>query len=404
MAPAAGGSEIPATRIASLPPFDPCLRLVTTGDRKAKWIWIASLSFTLLAFVALRLANPQFGSDGMYYLLSSISQVLAAVVALSVTLPLAFAGLSDYLPSFGGRIVASWHLKGFITLFTGTIAFALVMLCFKCAHELLLVAVMAAAAGCLAGLVPYLIWIAERTNPRRHFDCLLSSADTVVHRHAGASDLARLAGPASEVEEYLGLLAQTASVAAQRGTSIYLSDTLIGILIFWLKYDARGHGWAADRGRRAWGNFMLTNSDKYFAIGTAGDCASRLLVRQCWQGTMRPSAAVFGDIAESLTGESVSQDSGRIVAVRACWRIGVVAQHNEADGKAARSVAHHIAVTQSEITEDNLPLLFPMFENHVTEWFRMFADIDPTKELAGFRQLVIEEHAVFRHRLAEASR
>ena len=119
---------------------------------------------------------------------------------------------------------------------------------------------------------------------------------------------------------------------------------------------------------------------------------------------MRPSAAVFGDIAESLTGESVSQDSGRIVAVRACWRIGVVAQHNEADGKAARSVAHHIAVTQSEITEDNLPLLFPMFENHVTEWFRMFADIDPTKELAGFRQLVIEEHAVFRHRLAEASR
>jgi hypothetical protein len=380
-------------------PFDPECPFGTTGDRKAKWMWILVAGVAALSFLALWRANLQFGRDGRNYLLSSTAQVLAAVAALSVTLPLAFASLSDYLPSFGERIVASFHFRGFVTLFAGTIAFSLVLLCFASARELLLVTAVAAAIGCLAGVVPYFIWIADRTNPQRHLDGLLSRADAIVRRHETITNLVTLAGPANDVQESLGLMTQIASVATFRGTSSYLSDALIGVLMFWLKYDVRGVGWAADRGREAWGNFMVTNADNYLAVGTAGECASRIFVRQCWQGSMRPSARVFGDVAELLISERIPQDAGRIVAVRGCWRLGVVAQHTEPNGEGARAVAHQIAVTQLDISEENLTRVSPVFEDHVSEWFRMFADTDSTPELAGFRMLVVEEHTALRRRL-----
>jgi len=353
-------------------------------------------------FVAVTLAHPQFGEDGRYYLLSSISQVLAAVVALAATLPLAFANLSDYLPLCANRLAASWHFRGFVIMYTGTILIALALLCFKCASDWLAVLALAAAAGCLVSLLPYFLWIADRTRPKNHFDVLVSIADAIVLRYDKVTDMTVLAEPAEEVLEHLELIAQAANTAAQRGASGYLSQALISLLLFWLKYDARDVGWAAYRGGKAWGNFTVTNADNYLAIGTAAECVSKILVRQCWPGSMRPSAGVFHSVAEALALESVPQDPGRIVAVRGLWRLGVVAQHIEPNGAGARAVAHQIAVVYADFTTVTFPQTFQMFESHVRDWFRMFADIDPTQELDGFRLLVVEEHAALRRRLEEA--
>ena len=385
------------------PPFDPNETFGTTGDRKVKWMWILVACFSALSFIFLWRANLQFGADGRNYLLSAISQVLAAIAALSATLPLAFSSLSDLLPSFGERTVASWHFRAFIALFAGTIAFSLALLCFACAQVVLVAAALAVTIGCLAGVVPYFVWIADRSNPQRHLDLLVHRADSVAHRYASVTNEPRLAAPANEVEEYLGLITQVASVAVRRGTSSYLSDALIGVLMLWLKYDVLGVRWVANRCRNAWGIFAVTNADNSLAVGMAADCATRILVRQCWQGNMRPSVSLYHDLAEALMAERDAKDAGRIVAVRGCWRLGIVAQRIEPNGPAARAVAHQIAVTQSEITEDNLLLLFPMFENHVIEWFRMFTGIDTTQELVGFRPLLVQEHAEFRRRLAEAT-
>jgi hypothetical protein len=387
---------------ADINPTDPSHRFGTNGDRRARCIWLAALAGAVVMFVAVSLAHPQFGEDGRYYLLSSISQVLAAVVALAATLPLLFANLSDYLPFCANRLVASWHFRGFVIMYTGTIFFALANLCFKCAPHWLSVVALAAAASCLCSLLPFFLWIADRTRPKNHFYDVLSMADAIVLRYDKVTDTTVLTEPADEVLEHLELIVQAASVAAKNGASSYLSQALISLLLFWLKYDARDVGWAAYRGGEAWGDFMVTNADSYFAVGTAAECVSKVLVRQCWRGSMRPSAGVFGSIAESLTLERVPQDQERIVAVRGLWRLGVVAQHVEPNGATARAVAHQIAIVRADFTTATFPQVFPMFENHARDWFRMFADIDPTQELDGFRLLVVEEHAALRRRLEEA--
>jgi hypothetical protein len=384
-------------------PMDPSHRFVTNGDRRARCIWVAALAGAVVALVTVWLAHPQFGDDGRYYLLSSIGQVLAAVVALAATLPLLFASLSDYLPFCANRLVASWHFRGFCLTYIGSILFALALLCLKCSPAWLTVLAFAAAAGCLTSLLPYFLWIADRTRPRNHFDDVLSMADAIVLRYDKETDPTVLALPADEVLEHLELIVQAANVAAKNGASSYLSQALISLLLFWIKYDERGVEWAKYRGRNTWGNFMVTNAGNYLAVGTSAECAGRAFVRLCWRDGMRPSASVFDSVAESLTLERVLQDEYQIVALRGCWRIGVVAQHMEPNGEAARAVAHKIAVARSEVSEAQLPRLFPMFEHHVVEWFRMFREIDPTKELAGFRQLVIEEHSALQRRLGKAS-
>jgi hypothetical protein len=365
-------------------------------------MWAAAPTTAIVTFVLLCSLRPQFGADGRYYLLSSIAQVLAAIVALSATLPLAFAGLSDYLPSFEERIVASWHFRGFVIMFAGSIALALILLCFACAHELLLVTSAATAIGCLASLVPYFVWIADRTRPKNHFDDLQACADELVRRHEKETQTSRLAEPAGEVQEYLGLLVQTATVAAGRGASRYLGHALVDILLFWLKYDIRGVAWAVRKGEGAWGDSMVSNADSFLAVGHATELLSMTMAKECWHCALRPSADLLSSVAESLT--LARGEDARIVAIRGLWRLGVVAQHIEANGAAARTVARHVAVDSAEITEALLPRTFPTQESHVREWFLSLYRIDPTPELAGFRALVTEEHAAFRRRLDEAGK
>ena len=68
----------------------------------------------------------------------------------------------------------------------------------------------------------------------------------------------------------------------------------------------------------------------------------------------------------------------------------------EENGAAARAVAQQIAVVNADMPETNLPQTFPLFEDPIRKWFQMLYQIDPSPELAGFRALVVEEHAAFR--------
>jgi hypothetical protein len=385
---------------AEFHPIDPSHRFVTYGDRRARCIWLAASMAAVALLVSVLVAHPQFGEDGRYYLLSSIGQVLAAVVAFAATLPLMFAGLSDYLPFCANRLAASWHFRGFVVMFAATILFALALLCFKCAHDWLSVVALAAAAGCLCSLLPYFLWIADRTRPKNHFDDMVSIADAIALRYDKTTDTEVLAEPASEVLEHLELIGQAASVAAQRGASGVMSQALISVLMFWLKYDARRVEWAAERGEMVWGNFMRTNSVSLLAVGTAAECASRLFAKECWSGSLRPSVEVFGSVADSMPSGQSTPDSVSVVALRGQWHLGAVAQHIDANGERPRIVARCIAVAISSIDESKYPQLFGRFESRVNGWFRAFYAIDPTPELVGFRALVVEEHRELLRRLA----
>ena len=385
-------------------PIDPNHRFVTNGDRRARCIWLTASAAAVVTFVAVWTANPQFGEDGRYYLLSSISQILAAVIALAATLPLLFAGLSDYLPFCANRLVASRHYRWFVAVFIGSIILALVVLCFKCAPPILTVVSLATAAGCLCSLLPYLLWIADRTRPKNHFDDLQSIADAIARTHEKVTDRSLLAEAAADVLEYLELLTQAASAATLRGGSNYLGQALISVMVFWLKYDARGTEWAANRGALAWRNFLAANDASFLAVDTAAECAARIFVKECWTGTLKPSAEVFGLVADSLPTKRPTQDSSNLVAIRGQWRLGAVAQHVEADGERPRAVARCVAVAIGDIPEVNLQPVCARFEDRVRQWFQGMYQINPSPELTGFHALVIEEHHALRRRLDEASR
>jgi len=216
-----------------LPPFPSLAQLEDrTHRREAAWPSALASALVVAALLAFLVWPGQYSPESRHYLLSSVAQVLAAVLALCVSLPLVFAGLSKYLPSAGYFIVRSRPFVSFVLFYVLSIIVPLVLLRFECAADAWVDLALLMAAVCLLLILFYVRWVSDRMEPLRHIRLVLARARRGMQHEA--TDVT-----ATEFSEKLGLVMQFASVACKDGAVTYLDHALEGLLILMLSDNRR---------------------------------------------------------------------------------------------------------------------------------------------------------------------
>ncbi|MCX6009888.1 MAG: DUF2254 domain-containing protein [Chloroflexi bacterium] len=161
-----------------------CKWLLKGGLRSLKGaVWsggipIASLLiivFGLLIVLELEITN----SSGIYYLLSAISQSLAAILAIILSATLVAGQLaSRYSPRLLGKALIKPFTISYIFIFVASIVFPLVILTNKemVSSSISVKLSLVLAGACLAFLIPYFLSLKEWLDPRNLIDDLYKKA------------------------------------------------------------------------------------------------------------------------------------------------------------------------------------------------------------------------------------
>jgi hypothetical protein len=149
------------------------VQLPETRDATGKylWYWVAGAWF--LTFAILSFISPGYGKDSAHYLLSSLPQCLSAVLALTLTLPLAFAGLSGYVLDEAHRMVRNWVFISYAALYAASALFCLALFRWTQPVTWGLDLAISLAVACLSSLWLYARWVAERLQPSMYIDRLM---------------------------------------------------------------------------------------------------------------------------------------------------------------------------------------------------------------------------------------
>ncbi len=149
------------------------VQLPETRDATGKSLrfWVAGAWF--LTFAILSFISPGYRKDSAHYLLSSLPQCLSAVLALTLTLPLAFAGLSGYVLDEAHRMVRNWVFISYAALYAASALFCLALLRWTQPVTWGLDMAISLAVACLSSLWLYARWVAERLQPSRYIDRLM---------------------------------------------------------------------------------------------------------------------------------------------------------------------------------------------------------------------------------------
>jgi len=155
------------------------------GTRARDWLeleWGVILALMVAAVVyAWLLPNAGFiCSEQPLYLLSTLAQSLAAVVALVVSVPFAIAASSRFL--FGAVPLASKTpvFTGFVLFQIINIAAALLLLRARPIPHDLLDLTLCTTVAALVSLVPYVRWLVQRLDPRNHIDIVFGHCVDVI--------------------------------------------------------------------------------------------------------------------------------------------------------------------------------------------------------------------------------
>jgi len=345
----------------------------------------------------MHLLRPQFGCDSLYYLLSSISQSLAAILALTVPLPLVFVSLSEYLPNCAQRIAASWGFRLYAGLFIVAVAYALALLSFRHVCRELTLLGLAIAAGCLAGIIPYLLWVANRTKPLNHIDDLWHEADRIARSDAHAQGERETRTALTKISETLAYIRQIATVAARNGAPAYMDHALRRLLSFWMQHETASDPWAANLGRDAFRGWIISRVSDAAAAEEAIDLLCKAIVDERWLKQIPLSVATTGAVTGLLSEIHGREDVSRSLRhkVRDAFCItGAVAAH-QPDSVSGSPTEEWIAAKYVELLPDLKPdrmgKLMGVYVGGALLWFKSnYPNIDASPALERFARLVTD--------------
>jgi hypothetical protein len=208
---------------------------------------------TASALALLRFVPYQYGPESRHYLLSSQAQVLAAIMALSISVPLMFGALSRYLPSAGAYLIHSLVFIGYTGLYAVSIVVSLWLLRSECVGALWVEASLALGIVCLLSVIPWLFWVAGRMNPVGHVNLVFARASRLTRKEPTPTWTGRF-------EELMGTAAQFASVACQDGAVQYLDHALIGMTVLLFSDNIERESHYASIARRYLANFARAHA------------------------------------------------------------------------------------------------------------------------------------------------
>lgn len=127
----------------------------------------------LVGALLVWVVGDRSGGDSSYYLLSTIAQSLAAIVALSVSLSLAYSASTKYVAGVVHFVVRSHVFLSYVLLNAVAITLSLVGLEYHTPPVLLSNLSLALCVSCLASIVPFMRWISHAYRPESYVNQVL---------------------------------------------------------------------------------------------------------------------------------------------------------------------------------------------------------------------------------------
>ena len=150
------------------------------------WYWVGGTWFA--AFATLAFISPHYTKESAHYLLSTLPQCLSAVLALTLTLPLAFASLSGYMIDELQRMVRHRVFVLYPMLYAASILFSTALLRWKQPVDWSLDIVLSFAAACLTSLWLFAWWVAGRLQPSAYIERLMVRFYALATREPGTKE------------------------------------------------------------------------------------------------------------------------------------------------------------------------------------------------------------------------
>lgn len=143
-------------------------------DPSGTYLWCWILGMWLVSYLVLLCIPVRYDPAAVLYLLSALAQCLSAVLALTLTLPLAFATLSGYVLDEAHRMVRHRVYVSYAMLYAATVMFSLVLLRVRRPADWVLDMAVALATACLTSLWLFARWTAGRLQPVNYIRRLLA--------------------------------------------------------------------------------------------------------------------------------------------------------------------------------------------------------------------------------------
>jgi hypothetical protein len=287
----------------------------------AIWSFVAFGALFVVLSVILRHWTPQYTTESRHYLLSSSAQVLAAILALAITVPLMFAGLSRYLPSAGYFLVRSPLFLGYAILYATTIALSLGLLRFECAASTWTDIDLILSILCVVAVVPYVIWISSRMDPAKHIDLVLAKAGGLTQTPESATSVGKY-------EVLVGLTTQFASVASEDCAMRYFGYAIYGLLILMVSDDASNETHYSRTAFRSLSGFASAHAKEAVGGSSTVEAITSFGFGRYLREGARMSERVgrnFATILGYMAGQTPAEELPARVAMIAIWTIGPLA-------------------------------------------------------------------------------
>ncbi len=138
------------------------------------YLFLAAAIGLFVGALAARLINGEPASDSPLYLLSSVAQSMATIVALTVTLPLAYHASARFVSGAMRYVVRSHVLVSYVVLYSVSIAIAPLALAYGTPPRALGDLTIALSFACVASLIPFIRWVSHTFRPESYLDEMLA--------------------------------------------------------------------------------------------------------------------------------------------------------------------------------------------------------------------------------------
>jgi len=206
------------------------------GQSRGWLAWLIVPLPILAGIVICRVWTSQYADGAGLYFLSTASEVLAAVLAMTVAIPLAFAASSRALSGAPYFIVRSRVFLGYVLVFVLTTMYLLFLFRYRCASAVMLDIGLIATLACLATVLPYALWVERRTWPLRNIGEIFSR----VRRAAVKTDDAH---SRSEFDQLLSVALASAAQGATTGVQDDMQQ-VFGELVLLVHDSSKYQEWA----------------------------------------------------------------------------------------------------------------------------------------------------------------
>jgi hypothetical protein len=323
-------------------PIDEMLK-TRRGPSVWDYLWLFVAGGFFVGALAVWTIGEKSGGDSPFYLLSSIAQSLAAIVALTVTLPLAYHASSKYVGGAVRYVVRSPVLVSYVVLYAVTIAIALLSLTYQHPPSALRNLAVALSFGCLASIIPFIWWVSHALRPEAYIDEVL----TPEYGRLSALLTSRSATPKamsshySELQKVYESALSLASEAARNGATWYAQVALTFVVAAAIGHDESTPSQASQLARNCLFNF-LRGSTREQGAGEITGQAIMLSYCVAFAGRRTPSL----HLANALLGmmllialETAQTESATGGAIAALWIIGLATLGADAKSDSVDAIA-----------------------------------------------------------------